>query len=174
MTHEELITHAAAWLASQGCAVVITDMAHGTSETPDAIGWRGMMYSSRVECKASRSDFKADARKSFRRRAEEGMGYQRYYCTPPGLIPVSALPAGWGLLEWTGRMMSKIVTAPHTPENNPRAEINLLLSCIRRIAHTPLKGVSVRCYTIESLNRASLGVALEDEEEPTSRGQEKI
>ena len=76
-THSELIEIGRQWLlrpwnkpwpkpgseASRGaCGVVLTDMTSSSSETPDAIGWhnRGSVL---IECKVTRSDFKADQRK---------------------------------------------------------------------------------------------------------------
>lgn len=85
MTHTELITLSAAWLRAQNCSVVITDMTHGGSETPDAIGWQ-RTDSILIECKASRADFLADRHKPFRRDPERGMGMLRYYATPEGLL----------------------------------------------------------------------------------------
>jgi len=66
--HSLLIDEAAKWLRKKGCAIVITDMSHGSSETPDAIGWHGAQ-SYLIECKASLADYRADAQKSCQRRA---------------------------------------------------------------------------------------------------------
>lgn len=89
--HSALVTAAATWLERQGCALVITDMSHGGSETADAIGWR-RKFSILVECKASRADFRADSKKPFRREPAEGMGVLRYFCTPRGLVSVEEIP----------------------------------------------------------------------------------
>lgn len=48
--------------------------------------------------KVSRSDFRADAGKVFRRYGDQGLGNYRWYCCPAGVIEVSDLPAEWGLL----------------------------------------------------------------------------
>ena len=162
MTHAELIELAATWLKAQGCAVVITDMTHGQSETPDAIGWKGMS-STLCECKASRADFFADKHKSFRRHPEEGMGQRRYYVTPVGLIQPEELPAGWGLLEvLRGKLKRRVESTGHPRQGRGAgAEISLLLSALRRIGQTCPPGVAVRAYTIlspEAKNRATLGI----------------
>jgi hypothetical protein len=52
-----------------------------------------------VECKVSRADFLADANKPFRLKPEEGLGCERLYMAPQGIIPLEELPANWGLLE---------------------------------------------------------------------------
>lgn len=97
MTHAELVTRAVAWLrGSVGCSVVISETPSGmTIEIPDAIGWRRMGCESHlVECKTSRSDFKADRKKLS---AQFGMGDYRYYLVPPKLVEPSELPEFWGL-----------------------------------------------------------------------------
>ena len=155
--HADLIDRAAAWLQKKGCAVVITDMTHGGPETADAIGWKGN-YATIIECKASRSDFLADRKKDFRRRPERGMGSLRYFCAPVGLIRTDELPPHWGLLESAKGKLREAVKATHQ-DANKKEEVGLLLSALRRIAHTAPKGVSVRCYTMTTKCRASLGVA---------------
>lgn len=161
LTHAELINQAAKWLERQGCAVVITDMSHGQSETPDAIGWKGTR-STLVECKASRADFLADRNKPFRRMPDTGMGVARYMCVPRGLIRVDELPADWGLIEWDGKRMR--VTHKHTQQHTDgRSEISLLLSALRRVGRAAQAGVSVKYYTMESKNRATLGITDADD-----------
>lgn len=101
MTHDELVTRAARWLAkTRRCPVVVTEIvtASSTGEIPDAIGWEGGR-SHLVECKVSRSDFLADRKKSFRIMPDLGLGDYRWYMTPPGLVTPDELPDGWGLLE---------------------------------------------------------------------------
>lgn len=170
--HADLIDRAAAWLRKKGCAVVITDMTHGGPETADAIGWKGN-YATIVECKASRSDFLADRKKDFRRRPERGMGSLRYFCAPVGLIRPAELPPHWGLLECAKGKLREAVKATHQ-EANKKEEVGLLLSALRRIAHTAPKGVSVRCYTMTTKCRASLGVVnVQSEGSPPSRLENK-
>lgn len=159
LTHALLVEQAAKWL-SRKCAVVITDMTHAGPETADAIGWHGR-NSILVECKASVSDFRADAAKSFRINPDSGMGCQRYYCAPRGLLNVNAIPPRWGLLEWDGKCLMELIKSGHHAESAARQEISLLLSALRRVAACAPKGVSVKCYTIETKNRATLGAEAE-------------
>lgn len=160
LTHSLLVEQAAKWLARKGCAVVITDMTHGGPETADAIGWSGSR-SILIECKASVSDFRADAKKVFRREPERGMGCARYFCAMRGILPLAELPQKWGLLEWDGKMMWEARKPEHHAESAARQEISLLLSALRRVAVSAPKGVSVKCYTIETKNRATLGIEAE-------------
>jgi len=157
-----LIQHSAAWLKRKGYPLVITDMTHAGSETADAIGWNNK-HSTLIECKASRSDFRSDASKSFRIKPDTGMGTFRYYCTPAGLLKPEELPEGWGLLEWDGRKMVELRKSGRFTQKpyGVRQEVSLLLSAIRRIGKTAPTGISVRCYTMETKNRATLGVVTE-------------
>lgn len=160
--HSLLIEEAAKWLQKK-CTVVITDMTTAAGETPDAIGWKGWT-STLIECKASRADFHADKMKPFRREPERGMGNLRYFCAPQGMLKAEEMPEGWGLLEWTGKKI--IETAKANPQQRTglgwqdgrNYELELLLSAMRRIGNAAPKGVSVKCYTYESNNRATLGV----------------
>lgn len=159
MTHADLVSVAAKWLSGHcKCSVVLTELAT-TGETPDAIGWCGT-HSTLVECKTSMADFMADASKFFRRNPEEGLGQCRYFLALPGVIPCESLPAGWGLLELIASKVRKVrPSALHVAHH--RHEIGLLLSTLRRIGRTPPRGVSIRAYTIDTMNRATLGIELE-------------
>lgn len=102
VTHDLLCEKAAAWLRSaRRCAAVSTRQLMA-SERPDAIGWTPSGVSTVVECKTSKADFLHDFDKPHRKFPELGMGQFRYYLTPPGLLTVDDLPAGWGLLELRG------------------------------------------------------------------------
>lgn len=157
MTHPQLIDVAADWLR-RTCSVVVTELAT-QGEEPDAIGWHGT-HSTLVECKASAADFRADGGKAFRRQPFTGIGQHRYFLSTPGVIRVDSLPAGWGLLEVTGSGIRVARESDAFEANHPQ-EIRILLSCLRRVGHTAPKGVSIRCYTIHTLNRASLGILAE-------------
>jgi hypothetical protein len=97
LTHCALVERGYRWLRSQGCNIVLREFVCQTSEQPDVIGWKAGM-TIMIECKASRSDFLADKNKPFRREPEHGMGDFRLYLAPPGIIALSDLPEGWGLL----------------------------------------------------------------------------
>jgi hypothetical protein len=156
--HSLLIQEAARWMSKKGASVIITDMTHGGPETADVIGWKGKL-STVIECKASVADFRADGQKVFRRYPEMGMGCFRYYCAPVGLLQPEKLPPTWGLLEWDGKKLKETQKPDRNPKAAAREEVSLLLSAIRRIGGAAPKGVSVRCYTLESKNRATIGIA---------------
>jgi len=135
MTHAELVGKAVEWLRSYGCGVVLSEQACVSGEMPDAIGWKRPCHSVLVECKVSRSDFRADGDKPFRQKSKLGMGCERFYCTPTGLLDPSEVPSGWGLLEYRQRKISVL----HPAEANLRTatgfrhEMNLLLASLRRV-----------------------------------------
>lgn len=63
---------------------------------PDVIGWRSNGWSVLVECKRSREDFRADAKKAIRASGWGG-GQERWYFAPRGIIPKDEVPKEWGL-----------------------------------------------------------------------------
>jgi hypothetical protein len=153
--HNQLVSLAAKWLAKSH-SVVITEIAGG-SECPDAIGWTSGS-STLIECKASRSDFKADASKQFRAYPSGGMGVFRYYLAPADLIKADELPDAWGLLEVneSGKVRSKMAAKPQ--KANRSREVAILVSSLRRLAeHTP-PDVKVRFYSILSGEKATFGI----------------
>ncbi len=126
---------AVAWLRRYRCGVVLSEQACASGEMPDAIGWKKACHSVLVECKASRGDFMADGEKPWRQRPESGVGCERYYLAPRGLIGVDELPSGWGLLEVSGR---EIESAKRSAKNLRSSagfelEMNLLLASLRRV-----------------------------------------
>lgn len=155
MTHSELVESAAKWLKKK-CSVVLTEIVT-TGETPDAIGWQGT-HSILIECKVSYSDFVADRKKYFRRYPEIGVGNHRYFLATLGLLSVDELPSKWGLLEITEFRIQVTKKSEHFYETGSRHEIGLLLSTLRRVGHNAEKTVSIRCYTIESKNKATVGI----------------
>ena len=135
MTHEQLVERAVRWLRSYRCGVVLSEQACVSGEMPDAIGWKKASHSVLVECKISRADFLADRDKPFRLRPEQGVGSERFYLTPPNLIRIEELPAGWGLLECRRdriEMMRASVKNLRTAVGF-RYEMNLLLASLRRV-----------------------------------------
>ena len=140
MTHDDLVRRAGKWLRrSLNCGVVMTELstyAH-SNETPDAIGWINQR-SVLVECKTSRTDFKADMKKTSRSLGR-AVGAWRFYLTPPGLISVDELPDGWGLYEVDGRKVKYVGGAEYKNAERPPfksdkdSEVGMLLSAMRRI-----------------------------------------
>jgi len=86
-------------------------------------------------CKISRSDFLADREKPFRLKQELGLGCERFYLAPQGLLQAKELPAGWGLLELCKRkveMVRRSARDLRTP-SGLAYEMNLLLASLRRV-----------------------------------------
>ncbi len=99
ITHDFLVAKAAYWLEnSRKCYIVISEKGIA-DEIPDSIGFGPRGWSILVECKVSKSDFYADKKKPSRQ-GKPGLGQERWYLTPPGLLNTDSLPEGWGLLEY--------------------------------------------------------------------------
>jgi hypothetical protein len=135
MTHPQLVALAVRWLRSYRCGVVLSEQSCASGEVPDAIGWKRACRSVVVECKITRADFLADRSKPFRLRQELGLGCERYYLAPAGLIQPGELPPGWGLLVCSGRTVERV----RPSSKNLRSalgfqyEMNLLLASLRRV-----------------------------------------
>ena len=86
-----------------------------------------------VEVKTSRADFLKDGKKWHR--AETMRDYQsgnyRYFLAPKGLIKPEDLPSGWGLLEWDGKAIERVVPSEFRPVTN-HADLIILSSILRR------------------------------------------
>jgi hypothetical protein len=138
---------------------------------PDAIGWKRACHSVLVECKVTRSDFLADRAKPFRIKPEQGVGCERFYLIPCGLVREEELPAGWGLLE-LGR--GQIETTRPSAKNlrsasGFRCEMNLLLASLRRV-EVRVEPQSITDFLkwknrMAEYNRGSLPEGLESVEE---------
>lgn len=111
-THLDLCKIAARWLrfpnsrGGHGCQVALSEPRTGylAGEIPDAIGFRvaepgcGSVV---IECKTSRADYLADAKKPHR--GAIGMGRYRYFLCPDGLLSPADMPDRWGLLVINAR-----------------------------------------------------------------------
>jgi hypothetical protein len=135
MTHTQLVERAVRWLRWYRCGVVLSEQACVSGEMPDAIGWKRASHSVLVECKITRTDFLADRAKPFRLKPGQGVGSERFYLTPPGLIKPEELCAGWGLLELRrGRIEIVQASAKNLrTATGFRYEMNLLLASLRRV-----------------------------------------
>jgi hypothetical protein len=158
MTHNELIDIGRRWLIKPyascapyghyGCALVLTELCAGTrySEQPDILG-----YSTKatiiIECKTSRSDFYADKNKPFRA-FEEGIGGQRWYLAPKGIIPIEKLPDKWGLLEVTSDKKIHVTRPAELQPRDFHSEMKMLISTIRRLNINPDGHVSISKYEL--------------------------
>lgn len=135
MTHAQLVEKAVRWLRRYRCGVVLSEQACASGEMPDAIGWKRACHSVLVECKVTRADFLADRAKPFRLKPGQGVGSERFYLTPAGLVRREELPAGWGLLECCARGVEMIhpSTKNLRTDTGFRYEVNLLLASLRRV-----------------------------------------
>jgi hypothetical protein len=120
-----------------GCGVVLCECVGGGFEQPDAIGWKqGGRHSILVEVKVSRADFHRDKKKAHRANPWMGLGQERWYFTPPGLVRPDELPPNWGLAEAGPRVVRKIVKPPKLERYDMsvmRREIGLLFSAMRKV-----------------------------------------
>ena len=123
------------WLRLYRCGVVLSEQALVSGEMPDAIGWKKACHSVLVESKVSRADFLADRDKPFRQKPEMGVGCERYYLAPRGLIRAEEVSTGWGLLEVCGREIERVKTSAKNlrSEIGFENEMNLLLASLRRV-----------------------------------------
>jgi hypothetical protein len=131
MTHEDLRKRAIQWLTNtKRCGVVLSEMVGGCSEIPDAIGWKGH-FSYLVECKASRSDFRANGDK-IHVRAQRGVGRLRYFLVPEGLVQPEEVDDGYGLL-WCGPHSVRVKKEAAVRDACYDDEIGMLVSALRRV-----------------------------------------
>jgi len=133
MTHDALVRVAKKWLIkARACSIVLTETQAQSGEIPDAIGWRGQV-STLIECKTSVADFRRDLKKWYRN-SGPGIGQQRYFMAPEGVIPVDELPVGWGLLEVEGSTVKTVkkIDLLYLDERIASAEVPMLVAALRR------------------------------------------
>ena len=135
MTHAQLVQKSVEWLRRYRCGVILSEQACLSGEMPDAIGWKRASHSVLIECKISRADFLTDCAKPFRQKPAIGLGCERFYFAPAGLISVEELPAGWGLLEIRNRTVEMIRASAKNLRSAKgfQYEMNLLLASLRRV-----------------------------------------
>jgi hypothetical protein len=135
MTHAQLVEKAVHWLRRYRCGVVLSEQACVSGEMPDAIGWKRACHSVLVECKVTRSDFLADRGKPFRLKPEQGVGCERFYLMPAGLVRCEEIPQGWGLLELRRGGIETVRASAKNLRSATgfRYEMNLLLASLRRV-----------------------------------------
>lgn len=189
MTHDQLIKHACSWLAKNQFPVIVTEITHRESETPDVIGWSSNGACTVIECKVSRSDYEADYKKEWRRIGVRPMGRYRLYCVPEGLLNDKQLQTLQerhceGLLEVGESGFTRCTLQPYPNtgignegndgqrQRNYHAEQSILLSVIRRIGHTQPQGVSIKCYKYQTKNRTRLLTDVSDWETQAKEKEE--
>ncbi len=128
-SHADLVGLAERHLRStRRCNIVLIERGVN-SEIPDAIGWA--FHSILIECKTSMSDYYADAKKPRCSGPTFGMGAERWYLTPAGLLKPELLRPSWGLLEARGSRVYRVVAAPLREQYDHRNEQRLLASELR-------------------------------------------
>lgn len=136
--HTALVKRAAAWLVGTRRCVLVLQEANcwAVNEFPDAIGWLVDGRSIMVECKTSRADFHRDKHKASRRLRDVGMGRERWYLAPRGVLTAEDMPPGYGLLEMHGTRRLRVIAEADTAERPGRqdAEIKLLIATSRKEA----------------------------------------
>lgn len=165
MTHADLVERAETWLRNtRRCATVLTDEhTTGPGESPDAIGWRCLhngtwenwranhRHSVLIECKVSLSDFRSDASKPWRVDPAAGMGRERLFMVPAGLLGATPkLPEGCGLLEVHGRRVRVRIDPIVFPAYNVAGEVGLLDAVVRRY-----QAQGLRYQKLSQLNAAA-------------------
>lgn len=136
ISHDELCQKGAAWLKRKHhCKVVVTQKCIMTDEQHDVIGWVGRGYSWLIEVKVSRADFLKDKKKFHRIHPQMGMGDERYYLAPAGLIKLDELPDDWGLLEWSKGRIYKSMKAKQQKQKRMVEEIRRLVSLVLHQNH---------------------------------------
>jgi hypothetical protein len=151
MTHDALVKIAKKWLIkARSCTVVLTETQAQSGEVADAIGWRGQL-SILVECKTSKADFRRDLKKWFRN-SGPGIGQQRFFMAPKGVIPVDEVPADWGLLEVSGNTVKTVkkLDLLYLDERIASAEVPLLVAALRR---TQVRGSTRRKRRTKAYSR---------------------
>lgn len=120
-THKEGVKRVAAWIGgTKRMAVVMAErVVVASTETPDAIAWSSGGESILVEVKVSCAE-------------ERGVGTQRYFAAPAGMLAAEDLPPGWGLLAIHQQQIREIVR-PEIKAANRVAEVAMLVSAIRRL-----------------------------------------
>lgn len=107
-SHDDLVQRSVRWLrTTMKCGIVYAEIVTCCPITPDAIGWYGN-WSILVECKRSRSDFRADRKKPHLIDPNAGPGQERWYLTPPGLVRPEEVPEEWGLAEVHPKSVRKV------------------------------------------------------------------
>lgn len=103
-THDQIADWCATRLRRMGYKIALSNLTSAThGEQPDVLGLTAYGRSIVVEVKVSRSDFHADKKKPWRQDPELGMGDQRVYLVPQGLLKVEEIPYGWQLWEICGK-----------------------------------------------------------------------
>ena len=174
-THNDLIDIGRKWLLKSycngskeyghsPCSIILNELNANTrfGEQPDILGFNSNCRSRSIliECKISKSDFYADQKKPFRHPAlNEGIGSQRWYLAPEGIIPIEKLPEKWGLLEVSNIGKVKVIKKPIIQDRDYESEINMIISTIRRLNILPDNHIAIKRYKPLKNSRGELLVS---------------
>lgn len=134
-SHQELVDRSVQWLKTNPkykCRIVLSEVYTNIKETPDVIGFSKTGRSVLIECKASRSDFLSDKKKPFRKKASTGIGAERFYACPRGLIHESEVPSDWGLI-WIYENQIRIKVRPKVQKFSKDNERKFLISVLAKL-----------------------------------------
>lgn len=135
-SHKELVAIGAEWLTRKTrdwrlkCQFAVTEFVYSGWESPDIFGIRSGK-SVLIEVKVSRQDFLADKKKPFRVNDFDGLGQQRYFLVPKGLVKPEET-GRWGLLEFLDGKIT-ISKESETFDTRRDSEMNLMYSIMRRL-----------------------------------------
>lgn len=138
ITHDHLVGKAIRWLrGTRGCNLARGEVqAFCLGEFPDAVGWdygkrkigvNAEPVSVLVECKVSLGDFYSDQSK--RHRDGNGVGDERWYLCPKGVIQPDQVPDEWGLLWLRGSRVYREVEAQQRERSEESLRHELALLC---------------------------------------------
>ncbi len=136
MTHKELVDYGAEWLTKSApntylrCSYAVKELKTLSVEEPDIFGFRSGK-TVLIEVKVSRADFLAESKKICRHKFFDGIGMNRYYLCPEGLIQWDEV-GNWGLLWYSGEGI-RIVKKSEWFEGERRNDIAVMYSIIRRL-----------------------------------------
>jgi len=145
LTHSDVINYASKWVKRK-FPLVFKEWAWSGQEQPDIFA---VNYSNSciVEAKVSRSDYRADFKKPFRKDISLGMGDFRFYACPEGLITLDdfteQMKSNWGLLYINEKGKVKCIHNPFCehPDGNiwhnqnikcKKAEYGIMYSIMRK------------------------------------------
>lgn len=138
-THAELVDAAVRWArGTMRCTLVVAELTTWRRDvvgSPDVFASHPTQGTLVIECKRSRSDFRADAAKRWH---QDGTvpGERRVYLTTPGLVSLEEVPDDWGLAEFHRRRVRVLRAPPRvslTPETT-EVERAFLLALAARFA----------------------------------------
>lgn len=130
MTHSEISKLGKDWAERHRFPLVFNEIkAWKSKEHPDVLGWNWKGDSCLLEAKTSRADFLQDKKK--RARKFGGVGKFRYFILPEGLIDISELPKGWGLILVGPQGNAYCVKKSSVFRTSYRQELIMLISAAR-------------------------------------------